>query len=134
MPRPKRDLLAIADETVTPPDTLSSSQFVAAVKKAAGNNLYNVELPSGKTILAELPARFRSTIWIKRGTFVLLDTSNLADRDNKLGGEIVNVVRDEKVWRKKGYWPVEFAKKRSTYDDDSDDGPQMPPDQEDGED
>jgi probable RNA-binding protein EIF1AD len=134
MPRPKRDLLAIADETVTPPDTLSSSQFVAAVKKAAGNNLYNVELPSGKTILAELPARFRSTIWIKRGTFVLLDTSNLADRDNKLGGEIVNVVRDEKVWRKKGYWPVEFAKKRSAYDDDSDDGPQMPPDQEDEDD
>jgi probable RNA-binding protein EIF1AD len=25
-------------------------------------------------------------------------------RENKLGGEIINVVRDEHVWRKKSYW------------------------------
>lgn len=127
MPRPKRDLHAVAQETVTPPAELAQNQQIARVKQNAGNNLYQLELPPAKFVLAELPAKFRSTIWIKRGTFVVVDTSALADRDNKLGGEIVNVVRDEKAWRKTVYWPSEFGKK-SVYDEDSEDeGPQMPP-------
>lgn len=132
MPRPKRDIHAVAEETVTPPDALASSHSIAQVRQAAGNNLYQLQLPSGDLLLAELPARFRSTIWIKRGSFVLLDTSALADRDNKLGGQIVNVVRDEKLWRKRSYWPAEFAKKSSAYEDDSEnEGPGMPPSDED---
>ena len=104
MGRPKRNLLATVEETLTPPDALSEGQSIARVTKAAGNNLYNTDLPSGKPILVELPSRFRSTIWIKRGSYVVVDTKALADRDNKLDGEIVNVVRDEKEWRKQSYW------------------------------
>ena len=89
MPKPRRNLLATAEETLTPPADLTPSQKIARVKTAAGNNLYHVELPDGKTLLVELPARFRSTIWIKRGGFVLVDTSTMADRDNKLDGEKV---------------------------------------------
>lgn len=134
MPRPKRDIQAVAEETITPPTTLPDSQTIARVKQAAGNNLYQLELPTGKVVLAELPARFRSTIWIKRGSFVLVDTEALADRDNKLGGEIVNVVREEKAWRKTPYWPAEFSSKRSAYAEDSEDeGPKMPPSDSDGE-
>ncbi|KAI6868448.1 hypothetical protein KC338_g3937 [Hortaea werneckii] len=60
--------------------------------------------------------------------FVLVDAAALAERDNKLGGEIVNVVGDEKAWKKMAYWPAEFAKKRAVYGDESEDeGPQMPP-------
>ncbi len=132
MPRPKRDIRATADETVTPPEALSSSQSLARVEQACGKNLYQVELPSGDSLTAELAARFRSTIWIKRGTFVLVDMSSLADRDNKIGGEIVNVVRDEKSWRKQSYWPSEFVKK-SSYDDSGDEGPTMPPSDSDEE-
>ena len=90
--------------------------------------MYQLELPTGQVILAELPARFRSTIWIKRGSYVLIDTAMLSDRTNKLDGEIVNVVRDEKAWRKMSYWPSKFGAKKSTYANDSDDdGPKMPP-------
>ncbi|KAF2482927.1 hypothetical protein BDY17DRAFT_250400 [Neohortaea acidophila] len=135
MPRPKRDIQAVALETETPPAALSSNQAIARVKQAAGNNLYRVELPGvgekaePRELLAELPARFRSTIWIKRGSYVLVDTASLADRDNKLNGEIVNVVRDEKAWRKMGYWPKDFSAKSSRYLDgeSGDEGPQMPP-------
>lgn len=135
MPRPKRDIQAVAQETITPPDILSSSQAIARVKQAAGNNLYHLELPSSEVILAELPARFRSTIWIKRGSFVLVDTSALAARDNKLGGEIVNVVREERMWRKMPYWPTEFPATASSYTNDSDDeGPKMPPSDSESED
>ncbi|KAL1593276.1 hypothetical protein SLS60_010884 [Paraconiothyrium brasiliense] len=120
MPRPKRQLHATVEETLTPPDTLSGTQVIARITKAAGNNLYNAELPDRKLVLVELEPKFRSTIWIKRGSYVVVDTQTLADRDNKLDGEIVNVVRDEKAWRKMGYWPKEFVKK-SSYGEDSED-------------
>ncbi|CAO2654607.1 Nn.00g113400.m01.CDS01 [Neocucurbitaria sp. VM-36] len=130
MPRPKRNVLATIEDTITPPDTLPSEHLIARIVKAEGKNLYNAELPGGKAILAELEAKFRSTVWIKRGSYVVVDTSALADRENKLDGEIVNVVRDEKAWRKMSYWPKEFAKK-STYVEDSDEGEstvgKMPP-------
>lgn len=133
MPKPKRNLHAVAEETVTPPDSLSAHQKIARVHSAAGNNLYHVALPTGETLLAELHMKFRSTIWIKRGNYVLVDTAALADRGNKLGGEIVNIVRDEKGWRKMPYWPAEFAKEQmSSYGEDSDgddddEGPTLPP-------
>lgn len=106
MGRPKRDVLATAIESSTPPDELAEGQFIARVIKAAGNNLYSVESPSGDTLLVEMPRRFRSTIWIKRGGYVLVDSNAFTDRDNKLAGEIANVVRDEKQWRKRPYWYV----------------------------
>ncbi|KAF7193854.1 S1-like domain-containing protein [Pseudocercospora fuligena] len=142
MPKPKRNIQAVAEETLTPPDDLPQGQKIARVKSAAGNNLYNLELPGDhegeafSTILAELPSKFRSTIWIKRGNFVVVDATALADRGNKLGGEIVNIVRDEKRWRKMKYWPKEFEKsKQEVYggesDEEEDEGPKMPTDDED---
>lgn len=139
MARPKRNVLATIDSTITPPDALSPNHVIARITKAEGKNIYAAELPDGKPVLAELEARFRSTVWIKRGSYVVVDTSALADRENKLDGEIVNVVRDEKAWRKMAYWyvateyhvicvqsanniiyrPKEFVKK-STYVEDSD--------------
>jgi probable RNA-binding protein EIF1AD len=104
MPRPKRNLLATVEDTLTPPGALTASQQIARITKAAGNNLYNAELPGGKEVLVELEPKFRSTIWIKRGSYVLVDSDTMADRDNKLDGEIVNVVRDEREWRKMSYW------------------------------
>ncbi|MCJ1455149.1 hypothetical protein MMC28_005503 [Mycoblastus sanguinarius] len=122
MGRPKRHLLTTAEETSTPPTALDPGHAIARVTKAEGKNLYSVELPSGKEpLLVELPSRFRSQIWIKRGGYVVVDLSAFGDRENKLGGEIINVVRDEKQWRKQGYWPSEFVKKPTYLDDSEDD-------------
>jgi probable RNA-binding protein EIF1AD len=123
MPKPRRNLQATAEETTTPPQTLTAHQSVARVLQAAGNNLYRVTLPnSTKIYLVELPARFRSAIWIKRGGYVLVDLQAMTRRENKLDGEIVNVVRNEKEWRKEKYWPEEFGV-RAAYvvDEDEDD-------------
>ena len=107
MGRPKRHLLATAAETSSPPAVLDQGHLIALVKKAEGNNLYSVEFPLEKEpLLVELPSRFRSQIWIKRGGYVVVDRTAFDDRENKLGGEIVNVVRDEKQWRKQAYWLV----------------------------
>lgn len=107
MPRPKRSLLATAQETSSPPAVLDPGHEIARVRKAEGKNLYSIALPSRtEPLLVELPSRFRSQIWIKRGGYVVVDTTAFADRDNRLDGEIVNVVRDEREWRKQSYWSV----------------------------
>jgi len=93
-------------------------------------------LPDGKALLVELEARFRSTIWLKRGGFVLVDTKTLADRDNKINGEIVNIVRDEKAWRKASFWPKEFVKKvtvTSDSDEEKSTAGKMPPSEDEGD-
>lgn len=110
MPRPKRNFLATAEETSIPPPSLGNGHEIARVQKAEGKNLYTVHVPDrAEPLLVELPSRFRSQIWIKRGGFVVVDRSAFENRENKLDGEIVNVVRDEKQWRKQPYWLVFFS-------------------------
>ncbi|KAJ8115015.1 hypothetical protein OPT61_g3238 [Boeremia exigua] len=135
MGRPKRQVLATIEDTITPPDVLPDAHLIARIVKAEGKNLYSAELPGGKQVLAELEAKFRSTVWIKRGSYVVVDTSALAERDNKLDGEIVNIVRDEKAWRKMAYWPKEFVKKPAYEDSDEEESTvgKMPPSDSDGE-
>ncbi|KAJ5218846.1 uncharacterized protein N7498_000945 [Penicillium cinerascens] len=121
MAPPRRKVLATAEETMFPPDELADTHQIARAIKATGNNIYLIELPDKKQMLVELPARFRSTFWIKRGSFVLVDTSTQEERDNKIGGEIINIVRDEKAWRKASFWPKEFPKQSvAVADSDSD--------------
>ncbi|EKD21719.1 uncharacterized protein L3040_004941 [Drepanopeziza brunnea f. sp. 'multigermtubi'] len=119
MGRPKRNVVAAADETTTPPFELTATQSIARVIKAEGNSLYSCLLPNQKTVLVELESRFRNTIWLKRGGYVLIDTKEATVRQNKIDGEIMNVVRDEHLWRKEAYWPKEFPK-ASAYPEDSD--------------
>lgn len=110
MPRPKRNFLATAEETSHPPTSLEIGHVIARVQKAEGKNLYTVQVPDRvEPLLVELPSRFRSQIWIKRGGFVVVDRSTFENRENKLDGEIVNVVRGEKQWRKQPYWSVLFS-------------------------
>jgi probable RNA-binding protein EIF1AD len=104
MGRPKRNVQAAAEETSTPPPSLTASQSIARVLKATGNSLYACTLPNKQEVLVELPSRFRNTIWIKRGGYVLVDTKDADIRENKIDGEILNVVRDEREWRKEAYW------------------------------
>lgn len=114
---PKRLLHATESLTLTPPDNLTESQTIARVVSGAGNNLYNVELPTSfqklegsdakaASVLVELPAQFRNAIWLKRGSYVVVDTAAQERRENKIRGSIVNVVRDERAWRKEKYWYV----------------------------
>ncbi|KPM45419.1 hypothetical protein AK830_g1163 [Neonectria ditissima] len=148
MGRPKRNVLAAAVESMTPPAALEPNQSVVRVVKPEGNNLYTCELPNTKPIVLELAQRFRNTIWIKRGGFVLAERYEDSTPDSRTMGEIVNVVRDEKLWRKQAYWyvlsrerkdettptnprarPQEFSKNTFNLNDSEDDSNvgKMPP-------
>ncbi|OTB08294.1 hypothetical protein M426DRAFT_8102 [Hypoxylon sp. CI-4A] len=127
MARSKRNIRAAAEESETPPDQLTETQSVARVIKAEGNNLYACSLPNQRLVLVELADRFRNTIYTRRGGYVLVELSPAGERKGKVEGEIVNVVRDEKAWRKQSYWPKEFP--RIIHGDDNEDSivGQMPP-------
>ena len=104
MVQSKRAINATAEETLTPPSALTEHQVVAKILRGEGSNLWKVSLPNGDDLLVELPIRFRSIFWLKRGGFVVVDGSAFQDRQNKIAGEIINIVRDEKEWRKRPYW------------------------------
>lgn len=104
MARPRRNIYAAAEESATPPDALTPSQHIARVIKSEGSNLYSCALPSQQIVLVELATRFRNTIWMKRGGYVLVDLTPPEEKKGKVDGEIANVVREEKEWRKQSYW------------------------------
>ncbi|KAK4948024.1 hypothetical protein LTR10_013078 [Elasticomyces elasticus] len=133
----RRKIRNTAEETLSPPDSLSPSQTIARVVKAQGKDLYSIQTPDGTDLLVELEARFRGTIFVKRGGYVLIDTNPTTDRANKIQGEIINIVRDEKTWRKEAYWPAQFVKKAVPVDSDEDEsvmGKMPPSDDEDDND
>lgn len=104
MGKPKRNVLAAAQEALSPPAELEPTQVIVRVVKPEGNNLYTCEMPNTKPVVLELAQRFRNTIWIKRGGYVLAESYPMGSQDSRAIGEIINVVRDEKLWRKQAYW------------------------------
>lgn len=104
-----------------PPDELSTNEKIAKVNVINGNNVFTVTLPSNadevdntasgdSQVLVELPPKFRNSMWVRRGGFVLVNCSTFEGRANKLAGEIVDVIHDEKSWMKMHYWPAQFRK------------------------
>lgn len=144
--RSKQASHATGLETSTPPTSLTPTQHIAKYVKGYGNNIFEVSLPSpteqypSGTMLVELPSRFHNTIWLKRGGYVLVETEESAGgRETKIAGEIVNVVRDEKAWRKVlgSGWPREFKERRREGDSEDEEESvvgKMPPWSDDEED
>lgn len=104
MGRPNRGVQAAAEETITPPDALAPNQSMVRVVKPEGNNLFACILPDGKPLVLELAQKFRNTIWIKRGGYALAERYEAGATDTRAQGEIINIVRGEKEWRKMPYW------------------------------
>ncbi|KAL2888811.1 translation initiation factor 1A/IF-1 [Ceratocystis lukuohia] len=108
----------VRDDDVEAPRTLEDGQTIARVLKATSANAWECELPSKKNILVQLQSKLHNNVWVRRGGFVLIGLYPEAEVTSKIMGEIVNVVLDEKKWRKMPYWPKEFPL-RTFVDDDS---------------
>lgn len=115
MGRPKRNVQAAAEESLTPPAALEPSQSLVRVVKPEGNNLYACELPNKKPVVLELAQRFRNTIWIRRGGIVLAERYPEGSEEGRAAGEIVNVVRDDKLWKKQPYWYGSMFESRAVF-------------------
>ncbi|CAM6102503.1 unnamed protein product [Calypogeia fissa] len=79
-----------------------------------GSNLIEVENSHGVKTLCMLPAKFRKSLWIKTGNYVLVeegDREKAADAGNKVTGTIVQVLYEEHVraLRTTSFWPPSFV-------------------------
>ncbi|KAJ1646324.1 hypothetical protein LPJ64_002177 [Coemansia asiatica] len=72
------------------------------------NQRLNRENKAWFTTLVQLPPRFRSVVWVKRGSYILAD---LAEQlTDKIGGEVAMVMMAAQVRHLKqaGAWPAEY--------------------------
>ncbi|XP_065307061.1 probable RNA-binding protein EIF1AD [Dermacentor albipictus] len=83
------------------------NQQIVRVLCGRGNNLHEVEEPSGNTYLVSMPVKFRKNIWIKRGDFVIVEPIEEGD---KVKAEIERILyRDQiKYIKEEGLWPKAF--------------------------
>ncbi len=91
----------------------TEQEKIVRVVEARGSNLYQIEYPTGQKALCLLPSKFRNTVWIKRGDYLIIhpEPDDPQDR-SKVRSIITNVlypnhIRNLKI---KNLW-YSFAKR-----------------------
>lgn len=93
----------VLDEYVLP----SGAQEIVRVAAGRGNNLHEVVDASGKSFLVSMPTKFRKSVWIKRGDFVIVEPIEEGD---KVQAEIIAILyRDQiRYIKRENMWPAAF--------------------------
>ncbi|EMR09132.1 hypothetical protein PNEG_02475 [Pneumocystis murina B123] len=100
----RKKIQKLGQITLDPPHELPIYQKIAHVVEIRDHDLYLCKTADGETLLAELPARFRCKIWVRRGGFVVIDTHEFDKKGGKIQAEITIIIQNEKIWKKKKYW------------------------------
>ena len=66
----------VLDDYVLP----SGNQEIVRVAASRGNNLHEVVDAKGKSFLVSMPTKFRKSVWIKRGNFVIVEPIEEGDK------------------------------------------------------
>lgn len=93
----------------------ASNQDIVRIRASVGNNLHEVETESNETYLVSMPSRFRKSVWVKRGDFILVEPIPEGD---KVRAEMVRPVTSDYIrfLRDNGKWPAAFEKLESQDD------------------
>lgn len=115
---PRKGVQRILQNVGEPPSELAENQVIGSVVKPRGNSQYEIKISDGtssklgvpNTIVGIMPKKFRNTVYVKRGGYLLVDLYDdlVKDGTDKLHGEISNIVLDRKEWQRYPYWPSEF--------------------------
>ncbi|KAF9408229.1 hypothetical protein HW555_012017, partial [Spodoptera exigua] len=86
------------------------NQSIVKVLKSKGNNLHAVITPTGEEYLVSMPTKFRKNIWVKRGTYIVVEPIPEGD---KVKAEIVKVMNKNsiKYYKENNVWPKQFDDK-----------------------
>jgi len=93
----------VLDEYVLP----TGNQEIVRVQAGRGNNLHEVVDAEGKSYLVSMPTKFRKSVWIKRGDFVIVEPIEEGD---KVQAEIFAILyRDQiRYIKRENLWPAGF--------------------------
>ncbi|KAF8979096.1 hypothetical protein BGZ46_005807 [Entomortierella lignicola] len=89
------------------PEIEEGQQF-ARVLGTRGKNIHEVQLKDGQELLVNLPPKFRSLVWVKRGSYVIIQHADEEDK-TKVAGDIVAILFPDhiKQYKQQGIWPFE---------------------------
>lgn len=118
----KRKHAMRVSEDMEPP---KENQDIVKIRASMGNNLHEIETVTGETYLISMPTKFRKSVWVKRGDFVLVEP--IAEGD-KVRAEMVRPITTDYIryLRENKKWPEEFDKVESV-DGDEDANPNRRP-------
>lgn len=93
--------------------TLQQGQSIMQVVSLRGSNLIEVMDTKGENVLALFPAKFQKSMWIKRGSFIVVDESGreeALDSGRKVACIVSQVLFHEQVrlLQKSPEWPEIF--------------------------
>ncbi|MBE3048115.1 hypothetical protein IMZ48_37545 [Candidatus Bathyarchaeota archaeon] len=107
MPARSKAQITKALSALDPPPSLLPTQSIARVDKALGHARYTCILPDKSALTADLDERFRQAVWVERGNYVLIERYGPKDAEAvEAAAKIINIAKDEKLWRKMPYWCV----------------------------
>lgn len=103
----------------------SDQQQIVRVLRTPGNNLHEVETPQGQRFLVSMPSKYRKSIWIKRGDFLLVDP---IEEGAKVKAEISFVLCKDHVraLQKEGFWPEAFSEAAEEHNRSRETQPELP--------
>ncbi|XP_066145828.1 probable RNA-binding protein EIF1AD [Euwallacea fornicatus] len=87
-------------------DIPADHQEIVLIICNKGNYLFEAKASDGRTLSVYLPPRFRKLLWIRRGSFVLVEAID----DKKLKAEVVKVytLKHIQLLKNDNAWPKEF--------------------------
>uniref|UniRef100_A0A915HNC7 Probable RNA-binding protein EIF1AD n=1 Tax=Romanomermis culicivorax TaxID=13658 RepID=A0A915HNC7_ROMCU len=68
--------------------------FIGRILAGRGNNLHEIESENGEQFLVSMPTKFRKSVWVKRGDFVLCEPIVEGD---KVRAEITRVLLKDNI-------------------------------------
>ncbi|KAH9515937.1 putative RNA-binding protein eif1ad [Dermatophagoides farinae] len=98
---------------------------IVQVLRGCGNNLHEVRTCDGEQYLVSMPTKFRRSVWIKRGDYLIVTP---IEEGNKVRAEIHSILLKDHIryLKQQNKWPKEFIDSKTVdnklvVDDDDDD-------------
>ncbi|KAL4422874.1 hypothetical protein ABPG75_009071 [Micractinium tetrahymenae] len=105
----RKHLLQTLQQGVEPP---GEGQHIVRALGSRGSNIIEVEFPDGRSTLCLLPAKFHKKLWIRKGSFLIVEDAPEASAEgHRVTGFVAAVLYADHVKqlrRMPGVWPPEF--------------------------
>lgn len=110
----RKHLLQTLEQEVQPP---SEGQHIVRAVGSRGSNIIEVEFPDSRSTLCLLPAKFHKKLWIRKGSFLIVeDAPEASSEGQRVTGFVAAVLYADHVKqlrRMPGVWPPEFESNNS---------------------
>ncbi len=89
---------------------LTETQQVARLTSSHGKSHFTVNLASGRSFSATLHSKLKNTLWMHRGTFIILEVEGEGETGEEKAVIVGALTKEQiKEMKREGKWPSEFT-------------------------